>query len=277
MMMTLADMRRLWSALLALQAHLRSRMVNKAVHPPTAKPVPADVRRWWSALRATSTKRNDVLSGRYTRTRMYDDLQLQAVEKSLALVGVSVDTVFDTLGAMCTEWRGLQLRDVLHELAYRFIVVEAFPYIDGAPKSEIARLRKGVKTLKAARSELIEDYILARVSEARDVSLDLGFDADAVKAACATLGNVIKFRQSLIGEIGDCRGREENARTLHNDFWRQLLLIWRAIVPERVAHEQHHLCEFLFACSTPFYPDVTTYEKLTTFVERHPRKSRKRN
>jgi hypothetical protein len=267
MMMTPADMRRLLSALRAVSTKL----------PPAAKPVPPDVRRWCSALRATSAKRNDVLNERYTRTRMYDEVQLQAVEKSLAPVGVSTDTVFDTLGAMYTEWGGLQLRDVLHELAWYFIVVEAFPYIDGPTKSQIARLRKKVKTHEAARSELWDAFILARVSETMGVSLDLGFDADAVKAAYVTLGNVIKSLQSLIGEIGDCRQREENARTLHNDFWRQLLLIWRAIVPDRVAHEQHHLCEFLFACSTPFYPDVTTYKKLVAFVERHHRKSRKRN
>lgn len=83
-----------------------------------------------------------------------------------------------------------------------------------------------------------------------------------------------QYRDELRDQIAALRAagtrRDQNARTIHNDYWRELARLWVGITGSAGSKRRQQLRRFLLAC-TPLtlFPDITEQElpqKLDSFV-----------
>jgi hypothetical protein len=148
-----------------------------------------------------------------------------------------------------------------------------------------ARLEKQAPTLKQAAAELrdtlkIATDLLERLGDSSNYDwLNTRFrqmlfgDPQARAELLVPLkGFIAELEKRLEALAGFERGfgspRRMNARKVQNQFWRELTCLWQWFAPNAGRFKRRHLQRFLFACSKPFFPDVTD-SKIAAFLDHY--------
>jgi hypothetical protein len=194
----------------------------------------------------------------------YNVDQWRAIKASLAPFGIDVGAVMVGEPFRPGEpwWlpdhstgRRRPLEDALQELAWYFAVVSSgvASRLARAQRRHAAQQRKKLPKLKAALA-ILDDY---------------GSAAAHIRAELAEL---IARLDELTTKSG---GSNKNAGKVHTQFWIALTRLWWAITANARRRGHKHLLNFLFACSSPLFPEATKDKALTAFIERNfPQTSR---
>jgi hypothetical protein len=196
----------------------------------------------------TTTKQLTVLS----------DAQWQPIKSSLAAVGINAD------------------RLTLPRIQGEPLLRKALPWIaDGV------RLAKQAPTPKQAAAELqktrkMATALLERLSEPSNYNWFFPRMHRMAFPESLAIAEILPPLKGLIAELDHRRKtlaalqspRSKNARTVHNEFCRELTRLWLELNPNTGKLNRRHLQRFLFACSKPFFPEVAD-TTIAAFVDHH--------
>jgi hypothetical protein len=196
--------------------------------------------------------------------KVYDEKQLQEIEKSLAAVGVDFNAVVFNV-----DGRRRSLLEVLQAVA-AFVTgatkVKWTPW--PTPKKRAAVLKKEITALEAARVALGPVFIPPMIEG------DPYCDVDDVRACDVAHGDAHRALEKLIAykrwyhDALVVKSKSSlNAKTKHVQFWGELAHLWRKL-PATEKRQHKHLQAFLWACSVPLFPEATTDKALIAFINR---------
>jgi hypothetical protein len=198
--------------------------------------------------------------------RELTDVEWQLIKDSLARVGKDADQ--------------LTVPTIKGEPLLR----KALPLIADAHVLD-ARLEKQAPTLKQAAAELkktqkIATELLERLSDRSNYDFlitrfrqmffeDPKSRAELLIPLKGFIAELEKRLEAMAGyEMGIGSPRRTNARKVRNQFWNELTYLWQSFDPKAGRFKRRHLQRFLFACSKPFFLDVTD-SKIAAFLDHY--------
>ena len=187
------------------------------------------------------------------------DAQWQPIKDSLAAIGIKADQL------TCTSIQDEPLlRDALPWIAAGARLTKQAP----TPKQAAAELQNTLK-IAAVLLERLGDpsnynwrFPRLRQMVSRESQALAGL-LPPLKGFIAKLEHRFKTLVALEAALGSHSSR--NARKAHSDFCRELTRLWLGFNPNAGKFKRRHLQRFLFACSKPFFPEVTD-PKIAAFV-----------
>jgi hypothetical protein len=236
--------------------------------------------------------------------QIYNDTQLQAIEKSLAAIGVDLSAVIfnerDSLrdvSERIAAYKNVPLRLLrLWIPAYNIPLRDALQWIAAynTPKSpKTSRVTISIGFSSRYSMQWTDEKKRTPKQQAESLKDEI----EKLEAAVSVLSPFIKcesdlelatndpprpavdepiVRRQLIELIADRRRLRDalvvqnqsstNARKKHREFWRQLTLLWQKL-PATKKWQHKHLQDFLRACSKPLFPTETTDNALVSFTE----------
>lgn len=173
------------------------------------------------------------------------DAEWQSIKHSLAAVGIEDAPLRDQLQWMAASGKRASRR------------LKDFP----TPHQGAAQLKKTVdKLLEAVK--LLEpdrcDYPL--------LDVELFSDMQAMRRELMEFVPKLEGHRHILMDMGSSRGKR--TRKASNEFMRKLTAMWIWLDPRAGNFKRKHLQRFLFACSNPFFPDVTD-ETVEAFIDHH--------
>ena len=212
---------------------------------------------------------------------VYGEANWQEIKKSLAERDVDLDTVTVDERLVPEPWwqpddSTVQrpLREALQVRAWHYGALAFFPKPAAVwpklqtPKQQAQALGESLAAFENALAMLHPTLALAdnqRTHELRDARIK------TTLALRAELSREIDELRSDIARLTAMGSRSaENARTVHNDCWRDFARLWRTVTPSAGKFRRKHLRSFLVACTKPLLPEMTSQEfeqKLDSFIK----------
>jgi hypothetical protein len=223
------------------------------------------------------------------RPPIYNDTQLQAIEKSLAAIGVDLSAVISLrdVSERIAAYKNVPLRRLrLWIPAYNIPLRDALQWIAAynTPKSpKTSRVTISIEF--SPRYSMQWKFTDEKKRTPKQQAESLKDEIEKLEAAVSVLSPFIKcesdlelatndpprpavdepiVRRQLIELIADRRRLRDalvvqnqsstNARKKHREFWRQLTLLWQKL-PATKKWQHKHLQDFLRACSKPLFPN----------------------
>jgi hypothetical protein len=169
----------------------------------------------------------------------------------------------------------LPLRDELEHMAWHYQYHFIPDQERTTPVQDAGYLQKTLKVFENALYHI--DRTAIDRQEAKDYSDD-DFWADS--ALCDRIQKYINRQQERIDRLRAMPSpRVANARTVHNDYWRELTRLWWGITGSAGPVRRKSLHRFLLVCSRSIFPEFTTREldqKIKGFISNLSRKKRPR-
>jgi hypothetical protein len=210
---------------------------------------------------------------RYLKARYFSEADWQEIKESLAERGVDLDAQMVGRFVPGKRWwlpddsaARQPLRDSLQDMAVWYqILLPVLSPKSATPAQHAEALQKGLTEVENAATTI--DRMAIDRMEAKDYTDD---DYTADLALLNAIARYIDRQQERIARLRAMPSpRIGNARTLHNDYWRELTRLWSGITGSAGPLRRKSLHRFLLACSRTVFPEMAPralYQKIKGFM-----------